>query len=71
MSNENSKLVNESKQDGVSEVLENEEKDEIGSGASSQELEVMSPKLFGDLSPEALNYIQQLQSELSNAKQVS
>ncbi|XP_015879238.3 uncharacterized protein LOC107415430 [Ziziphus jujuba] len=69
MSNENSKLVNESKQDGVSEVLENEEKDEIGSGASSQELEVMSPKLFGDLSPEALNYIQQLQSELSNAKQ--
>ncbi|WCJ20884.1 hypothetical protein M5689_003087 [Euphorbia peplus] len=28
-----------------------------------------SPQVFGDLSPEALNYIQKLQSELSNAEQ--
>ncbi|KAI4347651.1 hypothetical protein L6164_008443 [Bauhinia variegata] len=28
-----------------------------------------SPRVFGDLSPEALNYIQQLQSELTNAKE--
>lgn len=71
LSMENSKLLNESNRDGVSEVLENEERGEIGVGTSFQELEVTSPKLFGDLSPEALNCIQQLQSELSNAKQVS
>lgn len=29
-----------------------------------------SPQIFGDLSPEALNYIQQLQSELNSAEEV-
>ena len=29
------------------------------------------PRVFGDLPPQALNYIQQLQSELTNAKEVT
>lgn len=31
----------------------------------------ISPQILGDLSPEALNFIQQLQSELSDVKEVS
>ena len=71
MSLENSKQLNGSKQLGVSEVQENEERDEIGVSTSFEELEISKPQVFGDLSPEALNYIQRLQSEISNAKQVS
>ncbi|KAL5582458.1 hypothetical protein UlMin_014900 [Ulmus minor] len=66
----NSERLNQSKQDGNSEGQESEEKDgEIGFGSSMEELEASSPQVFGNLSPEALNYIQRLQSELSNAKE--
>lgn len=34
-------------------------------------LEEVSPQIFGGLSQEALNYIQRLQSELSDVKEVS
>lgn len=36
-----------------------------------EELETIRPQVFGDLSPEALNSIQRLQSELSCVKEVS
>lgn len=51
---------------------ENQEKSDSGGGGEIgfQELQI-SPHVFGDLSPQALNYIQQLQSELSNVKEVS
>lgn len=39
-------------------------------GNCVEELERMSPQVFGDLSPEALSYIQHLQSELSTMKEV-
>lgn len=41
-----------------------------GLGNCVEELDRMSPKVLGDLSPEALSYIQRLQSELSNMKEV-
>lgn len=41
-----------------------------GLGNCVEELDRMSPQVFGDLSPEALSYIQHLQSELSNMKEV-
>ncbi|ESQ41471.1 hypothetical protein EUTSA_v10013974mg [Eutrema salsugineum] len=40
-----------------------------GLGNCVEELESMSPQVFGDLSPEALSYIQHLQSELSSMKE--
>ncbi|KAJ0229574.1 hypothetical protein HA466_0315900 [Hirschfeldia incana] len=40
-----------------------------GLGDCVEELERMSPKVFGDLSPEALSYIQELQSELTSIKE--
>lgn len=45
----------------------------VGAGVEecAEELEKMNLQNFGDLSPEALNYIQQLELELSTAKQVS
>lgn len=36
-----------------------------------ENLEEISPQVFGGLSQEALNYIQRLQSELSDVKEVS
>lgn len=42
-----------------------------GGDISIEDLERRAPQIFGDLSPEALNYIQKLQSELSNVKEVS
>lgn len=67
---ENSEKLNRSKQQGVSEGQEIQDKDiENGFGTSMEELETTSPQVFGNLSPEALNYIQRLQSELSNAKE--
>ncbi|GKV08611.1 hypothetical protein SLEP1_g20219 [Rubroshorea leprosula] len=52
-----------------SEVLEEKsEGGELGVG-SIDELEGVRPQIFGDLSPEALNYIQKLQSELSEAEE--
>lgn len=67
---ENSEKLNRSKQQGVSEGQEIQDKDsESGFGTSMEELETTSPQVFGNLSPEALNYIQRLQSELSNAKE--
>lgn len=42
-----------------------------GLGDCAEELERMSPpQVFGDLSPEALSYIQELQSELTSIKEV-
>lgn len=67
---ENSEKLNRSKRQGVSEGQEIQDKDsESGFGTSMEELEATSPQVFGNLSPEALNYIQRLQSELSNAKE--
>lgn len=39
-------------------------------GNCVEELERLSPQVFKDLSPEALSYIQHLQSELSTMKEV-
>lgn len=38
-------------------------------GNCAEEVEGMSPQVFGDLSPQALSYIQQLQSDLSSMKE--
>lgn len=68
----NSQKLKQSKLEGVLEAQEIEDKDsEIGSETSIEELERMSPQVFGNLSPEALSHIQRLQSELSNMKEVS
>ncbi|KAL0014200.1 hypothetical protein SO802_001269 [Lithocarpus litseifolius] len=40
-----------------------------GGDISIEDLERRAPQIFRDLSPEALNYIQKLQSELSNVKE--
>lgn len=54
----------------VSGDLNGEDKNiEIGSDVVLNGLESCSPRVFGDLSPEALNYIQQLQSELTRVKE--
>lgn len=72
ISMEDSVDLDGSKIDGSSEVVDGEEKDsENGFGGSNQYLDSSIPQVFGDLSPEALNYIQRLQSELSNVKEVS
>ncbi|XP_054802501.1 uncharacterized protein LOC129306141 isoform X2 [Prosopis cineraria] len=56
----------------VSGDLNGEDKNiEIGSDVVLNGLESCSPRVFGDLSPEALNYIQQLQSELTRVKEVT
>ncbi|KAH7577396.1 hypothetical protein JRO89_XS01G0245000 [Xanthoceras sorbifolium] len=54
------------------EVLDKEcdNRESEGGDISVEDLERMSPQVFGDLSPEALNYVQRLQSELSNVKEV-
>ncbi|KAE8021606.1 hypothetical protein FH972_007482 [Carpinus fangiana] len=53
------------------EVSEEEEKEseDRDSDLSIEGLERIGLQVFGDLSPEALDYIQRLQSELSNAKE--
>ncbi|KAL5793123.1 hypothetical protein ACOSP7_001717 [Xanthoceras sorbifolium] len=53
------------------EVLDKEcdNRESEGGDISVEDLERMSPQVFGDLSPEALNYVQRLQSELSNVKE--
>ncbi|EXB47722.1 hypothetical protein L484_010508 [Morus notabilis] len=67
---ENSENLNRSKKQGASEGQEIEDKDsERGFETSIEELETTSPQVFGNLSPEALNYIQRLQSELSVVKE--
>lgn len=43
---------------------------EVGGGLQAEDLG-MSPQVLGDLSPEALSYIQQLQSELYSAEEVN
>lgn len=40
-----------------------------GGDISVEDLERISPQVFADLPPEALNYVQRLQSELSNVKE--
>lgn len=68
----NSRSLDRSKIDGSSEMVDDEERDGgNGFGASNQYLDSVTPQVFGDLSPEALNYIQRLQSELTNVKEVS
>lgn len=68
----NSMPLDRSKIDGSSEMVDGEERDGgNGFGASNQYLDSVTPQVFGDLSPEALNYIQRLQSELTNVKEVS
>ncbi|KAK4272058.1 hypothetical protein QN277_020658 [Acacia crassicarpa] len=57
-------------QSEVSEDLNGKDTNvEISSDVRFEDLESCSPRVFGDLSPEALNYIQQLQSELTNVKE--
>ena len=54
------------------EVERREESEESGNGGGEvcgEDMEI-SPQVLGDLSPEALRYIQQLQTELSSAKEV-
>lgn len=50
---------------------ENECEEHRDSGMSMEGLEKGGPQIFDDLSPEALNYIQRLRSELSDVKEVS
>lgn len=71
ISMENSEKLNALEQLGVSEerIIESESK--IGARCSNEELQMKSPQVFGDLSPKALKYIHLLQSEISNAKEVS
>ncbi|CAA7031356.1 unnamed protein product [Microthlaspi erraticum] len=57
----------QSSEDNVGFGSENGVREDLGNGV--EELERMSSQVFGDLSPEALSYIQHLQSELSNMKE--
>ncbi|KAM6549923.1 hypothetical protein CsatB_021599 [Cannabis sativa] len=67
---ESSEKLKQSSREGVSEEGKIENKDgEIVFETSIEELETTSPQIFGNLSPEALNYIQRLQTELSNVKE--
>ena len=50
-------------------VEEKREERECGSGGL-EELEKIRPRVFGDLSPEALKYIEKLQAELSDVEEV-
>lgn len=52
-------------QDGVDRNIE------VRSDLGFKDSECCSPRLFAELSPEALNYIQKLQSELTIAKEVT
>lgn len=59
-------------QSEVLEELDGKDRNiEIGSDLTFKDLESCSPRVFGDLSPVALNYIQQLQSEITNVKEVT
>ncbi|XVE83879.1 hypothetical protein DITRI_Ditri16bG0123500 [Diplodiscus trichospermus] len=49
-------------------VEEKMEKRDCGSGGF-EELEKIRPRVFGDLSPQALNYIEKLQAELSDVEE--
>lgn len=72
ISSEKSMPSDRSKIGEASEMAESEEMHSInGIGMSSELLDSTAPQVFGDLSPEALNYIQRLQSELTNVKEVS
>lgn len=44
---------------------------EVVSDLGFKDLESCYPRVFGDLPPQALNYIQQLHSELTNVKEVT
>ena len=68
----NGKWSNSPTQTEVSGEHDSEDMDsEVGSELGFKDLESCSPRVFGDLSPEALHYIQQLQSELTNVKEVA
>ncbi|KAB2613959.1 hypothetical protein D8674_036275 [Pyrus ussuriensis x Pyrus communis] len=70
ISTENSVPLDRSEMDGVSDRVESGERDGgNGIGLSSELLDSATPQVFGDLPPEALNYIQTLQSELTNVKE--
>lgn len=66
---EESDKFNQSKRDEDWQI--EEEDSEVGFGTKMEDLEATSPKVFGNLSPQALNYIQKLQSELSQAQEVN
>lgn len=57
-------------QSNVSQVEGEERQSGDGSDVSVVDMEGRDVQIFGDLSPEALNYIQQLQSELDMVKEV-
>ena len=67
------KEVAEETEEGVSrqksEVVEKKVERESGSGGF-EELEKIRPRVFGDLSPEGLKYIEKLQAELSDVEKV-
>ncbi|XP_057769475.1 uncharacterized protein LOC130989523 [Salvia miltiorrhiza] len=72
ISPDSSKRSENTENDGASEVRWESSDGEKGVGAGvegcAEELEKMNLQIFGDLPPEALNYIQQLELELSTAK---
>ncbi|KAG4109225.1 hypothetical protein ERO13_1Z049519v2 [Gossypium hirsutum] len=65
-------LVKET-EEGVSqrhrEVVENNIEEGEGGNGEYEELEKISPRVFEDLSPEALKYIEKLQAELSDMEE--
>ncbi|KAJ7974488.1 Seed maturation-like protein [Quillaja saponaria] len=70
ISPDSSKSLNCPEQREISEEKDSEDRNiETGFDLEFEDLERRSPHIFGDLSPEALTYIQQLQSELSNANE--
>lgn len=74
MSPDSSKGSEYAESDGASEVRwDRSDGSGVGAGVEgcAEELENMNLQIFGDLPPEALNYIQQLELELSTAKKVS
>ncbi|MBA0562405.1 hypothetical protein Golob_007451 [Gossypium lobatum] len=65
-------LVKET-EEGVSqrhrEVVKNNIEEGVGGNGEYEELEKISPRVFEDLSPEALKYIEKLQAELSDMEE--
>lgn len=73
LSPDTSKSLNFSEEDGVSTKHDESEGgcSEVGVDCGAEDVERTNLQSLGDLSPEVLNYIQQMESELSTVKQVS